>query len=803
MDGPISDLVRRYKLTTRYERAFTIHFHSDPDVHPSAPCRQERWKKLRTLGHGAQGDVILETCTDGSRGFTERAVKRIRLESEHSKRYYRRELECIVTFSHEKYSQYFVKFFGWYTTSNKLHLAMEFLPYGDLYAYVSDHQSLTDEECSNITSQVLSGVAIVHEKGFAHRDVKPHNILIYKAPVNLDPSSWWVKLADFGISKNLTTETTGTTLAPGTPLFMAPELLHPDSQSVSTRDYQMGDMWAIGITTFFLLTKTLPFKSQLAVLNYKGSSDEASGTLVHCQVTGKAQDFVSRLLNPRPGERLGAAEAREHDWTCAWLPELPTSRTHSRPSTVSSRRSSLQDCTGTPREISTLASQPKSQRWTGDFHDLEISPKATEEIQKISNIPVKVEKTEPTIANTEAITKTKSPGPEGMSNLMPNPQNHEVSHDPNMLQLLHLGIDAGNVDLVKHLLNLGVDVNFESGGQTPLHQSIYKGNAEIARLLCEGGADMEGRGPGGYTPLQTAAKNGHTELAELFLEKGANIEAVDVSFKVSIPMDIVAARIKDPSLTRLLLGTGAADGASSGSGFTPLHYAACWGSEAVLKLLVQHGAHTEATDRVGCTPLMLATQAGSEGKVKQLVLHGANVNARNPSGFTSLTIAAREGQVDTARLLMEKGAYLEASNDLKHTPLMVAVNGGHTGVVNWLLDAGANINASDDQGFTPLIMAAKGGRETVVEVLLKAGAAIETMDASRKTALVHAVKRNHERVVAFLLQKGANPEAEDEHGETCLMLAMKNCSKAIMDLLTQHGAKKSWLYYRARMSLGY
>ena len=50
---------------------------------------------------------------------------------------------------------------------------MEYFPEGDLYIYVRDHPRLTEEECSHITSQVLSGVAIMHEEGFAHRDIKP------------------------------------------------------------------------------------------------------------------------------------------------------------------------------------------------------------------------------------------------------------------------------------------------------------------------------------------------------------------------------------------------------------------------------------------------------------------------------------------------------------------------------------------------------------------------------------------------------------------------------------------------------
>ncbi|KAF5586650.1 CAMK kinase [Fusarium pseudoanthophilum] len=964
MDGSLSDLVRDYQLTTRYEGVFTIHFHRDPDAPPSAPHRQERWKKVRTLGHGGQGDVLLQTCTDGGRGVFNRAVKRIRLESEHSKRYYRRELESIVKFSHEKYSQYFVKSLGWYATSNKLYIAMEFFPDGDLYAYIRDHRRLTDDECSHIISQVLSGVAVMHEAGFAHRDVKPQNILVYKVPRDLAPSSWWVKLADFGISKKLGMETTGTTLASGTPLYMAPELLQYDSRSILTEDYFKADVWAIGITAFFVLTKSVPFKSQPAIFHYAGNLQDLATILADPQLTENAQNFVSEVLKPQPSERPDAERIKQHAWIRHWLPEIPTPGALSRQSTVSSCQSSLEDCTGVTTEISTLASQTVSQRWTGDFHDLGILPKALDEIQNLHSIPSRVGEMEIPIAETQWITKMDNDRPASMDNLMRNAQNPGIWRDVNILQQLRVSISTGDIDMVQSLVYRGVDINApDENGRTPLHLSASIGNVEMARVLCEGGAVIETTSESGHTPLQVAAMKGHTDVAEFLLEKGADIEASD-SYGGFTPLGF-AASMNHSSVTGLLLEKGANVEATNQVGHTPLISAARSGSEAVAKLLLNHGAHTEATDKSGGTPLIWAARAGSEGVVEHLIHHGADVNVSEYSGFTPLRearkkghgaveklllragasydgssselswplheaaqrgycdrmrvilrqegvniedkdslgctpliLAAREGRTAAADLLIRHGANVEAFDHWNHTPLMaaadqgrtsmvmtltrngadvlardtegntslslasrrgyigtvvclcsrnapvnssnnngetplfLAVKNGHTDVARKLVDAGADINASDNKGFTPLITAAeqgyvetvkllvdrtaqldsaslalieaaKGGHEDVVEVLLEEGVAIETMDVSGVTALVHSVRRNHEAVVALLLQIGANAEAEDENGEACLMLAIKNSNKAVIDLLTQHGAKKSWLYYRARMSLGY
>ncbi|QGJ01569.1 hypothetical protein CEK26_003013 [Fusarium fujikuroi] len=736
MDGSLSDLVNDYRLTTHYEDGHTIHFHRDPDTPPSSPYRKEYWEKVRTLGHGGQGDILLQTCTAGGRTITDRAVKRIRLDSEHSKRYYKLELESIVKFSHEKYSQYFVKSLGWYTRSNKLYIAMEFFPDGDLYAYIRDHQRLTEEECSHITSQVISGIAIMHEEGFAHRDVKPQNILIYKTATSLDPRSWWVKLADFGISKKLTTETFGTTLVPGTPLFMAPELLHPDSESISTRNYQIGDTWAIGVTAFFILTKTLPFKSQLAVLHYTGSSDELAGSLAQCQITGKAQDFVHKLLNPRPGERLEAAEARQHDWIRPWLPEVPRSGAHSSLSTTSSRRSSVEGCKCATREISTLASHTLSERWTGDLHNPGVSPNSLHEIQNVSDILVGVEKSELPIVKAESIIITRS-------------------LDTNMLQQLHQYIVVGNVDMVRTIVSLGVDVNSpDSDGQTPLHLSINNGHLGITRLLCEAGAVIEGRNPSGHTPLQSAAKNDHTEMAKLLLEMGADIEAVG-------PPPSSGTIQMGPAYDGLLHHNGVNAKETAMSGGTPLTIAAREGNMDTSSLLIGKGASLEALDYLMRTPLMVAVNGRHTDVAKGLLDAGADINASDRQGFTPLIIAAEHGNAETVRLLLRRRAHLHS----KSLPARAA-----------------------------LIEAAKRGHGAVVEVLLRWGATLETMDFSGETALVNAVRGNHKGVVALLLQRGANVKAVDRHRVACLKIAKDNCNLAIMCLLIEHGARESWFF---------
>jgi ankyrin repeat protein len=59
------------------------------------------------------------------------------------------------------------------------------------------------------------------------------------------------------------------------------------------------------------------------------------------------------------------------------------------------------------------------------------------------------------------------------------------------------------------------------GGCTPLIIASQNSHVEVARLLVDGGADVNKAQKDGWTPLVLARNFGHTAIVELLLEAGA------------------------------------------------------------------------------------------------------------------------------------------------------------------------------------------------------------------------------------------------------------------------------------------
>lgn len=78
-------------------------------------------------------------------------------------------------------------------------LILELVSGGELFDFLAEKESLTEDEATQFLKQILDGVHYLHSKRIAHFDLKPENIMLLDKNVP-NPR---IKLIDFGIAHKI------------------------------------------------------------------------------------------------------------------------------------------------------------------------------------------------------------------------------------------------------------------------------------------------------------------------------------------------------------------------------------------------------------------------------------------------------------------------------------------------------------------------------------------------------------------------------------------------------------------------
>ena len=208
------------------------------------------------------------------------------------------------------------------TDAGVFYYAMEHLDGATLGDVVDADGPQPPARVIKILEQAAGALQEAHEAGLIHRDIKPANIML--ARQGTDPDT--VKVLDFGLVRSIDRKSDGALTQAGTllgtPLYMAPEVIHSDDAAGP-----LADIYALGAVGYFLLSGTHVFSGANLVelcAHHLHTEPEALADRLGRPVAGDLTATVMQCLSKQPADRPGGAtglieqlqQCKDHgDWT--------------------------------------------------------------------------------------------------------------------------------------------------------------------------------------------------------------------------------------------------------------------------------------------------------------------------------------------------------------------------------------------------------------------------------------------------------------------------------------------------------
>ncbi|XP_068131902.1 death-associated protein kinase 2 isoform X3 [Hyperolius riggenbachi] len=273
-----------------------------------AVFKQQKVEELYIISDelGSGQFAIVKRCREKKTGI-EYAAKFIKKRQSRASRrgVTREEIEREVSILRDTQHPNIITLQDVYENKTDVVLILELVSGGELFDFLAQKESLSEEEATSFIKQILEGVSYLHTRKIAHFDLKPENIMLLDKTTAV-PN---IKLIDFGLAHRIEDGVEFKNIF-GTPEFVAPEIINYEPLGLAA------DMWSIGVITYILLSGASPFLgenkqetlSNITAVNYEFDEEFFSHT------SDLAKDFIRKLLVKDTRKRLAIREALFHPW---------------------------------------------------------------------------------------------------------------------------------------------------------------------------------------------------------------------------------------------------------------------------------------------------------------------------------------------------------------------------------------------------------------------------------------------------------------------------------------------------------
>jgi len=304
--------------------------------------------------------------------------------------------------------------------------------------------------------------------------------------------------------------------------------------------------------------------------------------------------------------------------------------------------------------------------------------------------------------------------------------------------VLHRAIRNNNINLVKLLLNIGVNPNIPEIKKITDYSRLFGIPNKIIKT---------------ETPLEIAINNNNDEIVDILLDSDAGITIEDKQHGNTI-LHIVAKKCMNNLLTKLLKRTRNVN-IKNNDGWTPLDLAVSYNCTEAVDILLNNDAVIN----------MNTIGFAKNDVILNRLLSNFNINQRDDKGDTLLHKAARYSNNDLFEILLSKGL---------------------------------SLNDKNNDGRTPLDIVISKTNKKIIELLLLNKLIDPNMMVDKRNLIHHSILQNDDDLLRTLLENGANPNIKDTYGNTALMLAANEYNYSfdprfeghedIIELLLEYGA---------------
>ncbi|EXK81696.1 hypothetical protein FOQG_13872 [Fusarium oxysporum f. sp. raphani 54005] len=328
---------------------------------------------------------------------------------------------------------------------------------------------------------------------------------------------------------------------------------------------------------------------------------------------------------------------------------------------------------------------------------------------------------------------------------------------------------------VEELLQRGANVNTEERKGNALYVAAVKGHADIVRILLEEGADLHQKTRPSGTALQAAAYYGHKLVVERLLDAGANVHA-------------------------------------EGSSLDAFHAAAEGGHQEIIMLFLERGYKFlyeppgPKYSRARPSPYRPLYREASPGRDKhprsKLWPHLYKRNAKTAENVADTDTRDNITRVETddgmEMFANDQGDFLRSDDDTqdgsqKNRPLEASAAGGKDAVVKLLLEQKGSLGFRDYEVGTALKAAASNGHLSTVKMLLDHASRMKGPFIERIYTTLESIPQGRHDILQLTLAKASEVGCTAEQTDQLRLKLPPGEEKYKVAVIEPHALKADFL----------